>query len=86
MMRRHELLRVQQGLLSNKLLTVEDAMEEIESLYGTVEELRKLRNNVVKAYDKYRQEDGRLEWIAMDNLMMVTSYIDYYIVKQGGEV
>lgn len=85
-MRRHELLRVQQGLLSNKLLTVEDAMEEIESLYGTVEELRKLRNNVVKAYDKYRQEDGRLEWIAMDNLMMVTSYIDYYIVKQGGEV
>lgn len=88
--KKYELDRVQKELTTSANLSWEDCLTQINRLVEpTVEELKELRNNIVKAYDLLRDEKvdrGRLTTTQMNNLMLVTTVIDYTTLQLGGEV
>lgn len=88
--KKYELDRVQKELTTSVKLSWEDCLTQIKNLVEpTVEELKELRDNIVKGYDSLRDEkvdSGRLTTTQMNNLMLVTTFIDYTTLQLGGEV
>jgi hypothetical protein len=74
-------------LVTDKKLVWDDIAYEVKHLSSKV--LREVRNEVVKGYDAFRDpliDKGRLPEQVMDNMMLVTTVIDFYIFNSGGEV
>jgi len=88
--KKYELDKVQKELTTSANLSWEDCLIQINRLVEpTVEDLKELRNNLVKGYDLLRDEkvdSGRLTTTQMNNLMLVTTVIDYITLQLGGEV
>ena len=75
-------------IVSIEKLEWDNVEKEIPKRFS-LDELKNLRNDVVQRYDMYRNPDvdnGRLPYQAMDNLMIVTTVIDYRINYLGGKL